>query len=206
VQEQQRPRSDDRKPTGCRICSKEHQVVDCGEFLAMGLDERVEACKGRYLSLHVFEVFRRHISQFCKLQMQNEMRNLSIDGTSHTVTWDQEISPFPKPGVDTKHQPVVTRGEGDSRKEGERSGPGGGPTRGGKAKAKVSDLEVADGTLLGRVAALEKKLEEQVRGEKKRKEEEPEAREKGPWHPSEGPANEGERNREEAPCQGPYTL
>ena len=60
------------------------------------------------------------------------------------------------------------RGEGGSSKEKERSGPGGGPTRGVKAGVKASEAEVADGTLLGRVAALEKKLEEQMRGEKKR--------------------------------------
>jgi hypothetical protein len=32
------------------------------------------------------------------------------------------------------------------------------------------------------------------------------AREKAPWHPSEGPANEEERHHKEAPCQGPSTL
>jgi hypothetical protein len=46
----------------------------------------------------------------------------------------------------------------------------GGPTRRGKAGAKENNIEAADGTL-GRVAALERKLEEQVRGEKKRVEE-----------------------------------
>jgi hypothetical protein len=47
----------------------------------------------------------------------------------------------------------------------------GGPTQGIKAGVKVSEAEVANGTLLGRVAALEKKLEEQMRREKKRVEE-----------------------------------
>jgi hypothetical protein len=63
------------------------------------------------------------------------------------------------------------RGEGGSRKEEERSGPEGGPTQGVKAGAKESRIEAADGTLLGKVAALERKLEEQMRGEKKRVEE-----------------------------------
>jgi hypothetical protein len=44
VQEQCRPRSDDRNSSGCRACSEEHQVADCEEFLAMGLDERVDTC------------------------------------------------------------------------------------------------------------------------------------------------------------------
>jgi hypothetical protein len=47
----------------------------------------------------------------------------------------------------------------------------GGPRRGVKAGDKVNEVEVADGTLLGRVADLERKLEEQVRGEKRRLEE-----------------------------------
>jgi hypothetical protein len=47
----------------------------------------------------------------------------------------------------------------------------GGPTRGVKAGAKENEVEAVDDTLLGRVAALERKLEEQVRGEKKRVEE-----------------------------------
>jgi hypothetical protein len=55
VQEQRRPRSDDRKPTGCKICSEEHQVADCEKFLAMSLDERVEACKGRYMCFKCFD-------------------------------------------------------------------------------------------------------------------------------------------------------
>jgi hypothetical protein len=42
------------------------------------------------------------------------------------------------------------------------------PMQGVKAGVRASEAEVADGTLLGRVAALEKKLEEQMRGEKKR--------------------------------------
>jgi hypothetical protein len=63
------------------------------------------------------------------------------------------------------------RGEGGSSKEEERSSPGGGANAGVKAGVKVSEAEVADGTLLGRVAALERKLEEQMRGEKKRVEE-----------------------------------
>jgi hypothetical protein len=49
VQEQRRPRSDNRKSTGCKICFKEHQVADCEKFLAMNLDERVEACKSCYM-------------------------------------------------------------------------------------------------------------------------------------------------------------
>jgi hypothetical protein len=40
-----------------------------------------------------------------------------------------------------------------------------------KAREKGSEVEVADGTLFGRVAALEKRLEEQERGEKRRVEE-----------------------------------
>jgi hypothetical protein len=44
-QERRRPRSDERKSSGCRICSGEHQVADCEKFLAMGLDERVFICK-----------------------------------------------------------------------------------------------------------------------------------------------------------------
>jgi hypothetical protein len=42
-----RPRSDERKPSGCRICSGEHQVPACEKFLEMELDERVYACKSR---------------------------------------------------------------------------------------------------------------------------------------------------------------
>jgi hypothetical protein len=61
--------------------------------------------------------------------------------------------------------------EGGSSEEKERSGPGGGANGGIKAGAKGGEVEVSDGTLLGRVSALEKKLEEQVRGEKKRLEE-----------------------------------
>jgi hypothetical protein len=49
LQEQRRPRSDDRKTTGCKICSEEHQVADCKEFLAMGLDEKVGACRSRFM-------------------------------------------------------------------------------------------------------------------------------------------------------------
>jgi hypothetical protein len=45
MQKQRRPRSDDRKSAGCKICSEEHQVADCKKFLAMNLDERAEACK-----------------------------------------------------------------------------------------------------------------------------------------------------------------
>jgi hypothetical protein len=60
------------------------------------------------------------------------------------------------------------RGEGGSSKEKERSGPEGGANTGVKAGVRASEAKVADGTLLARVAALEKKLEEQMRGEKKR--------------------------------------
>jgi hypothetical protein len=45
MQENRRPRSDNRKSASCKICSEEHLVADCKEFLAMNLDERVEACK-----------------------------------------------------------------------------------------------------------------------------------------------------------------
>jgi hypothetical protein len=48
----------------------------------------------------------------------------------------------------------------------------GGPTwRGGKERAKGDNLEAADSTLLRRVEALERKLEEQKKGEEKRVEE-----------------------------------
>jgi hypothetical protein len=45
MQEQRRPRSDNKKPTGCKICSEKHQVADCKQFLAMNLDKKVEACR-----------------------------------------------------------------------------------------------------------------------------------------------------------------
>jgi hypothetical protein len=68
MQEKRRPRSDERKSTGCKICSKEHQVADCEEFLAMGLDERVDTCKR-----NVFQVLGRYNAQLCLLQSQDEM-------------------------------------------------------------------------------------------------------------------------------------
>jgi hypothetical protein len=49
MREQHRPRSDERNSSGCRICSKEHQVADCEKFLPMGLDERVDTCKRNYM-------------------------------------------------------------------------------------------------------------------------------------------------------------
>jgi hypothetical protein len=49
MQEQRRPRSDNRKSAGCKICSEEHQVADCKEFLTMNLDERVEARTSRFM-------------------------------------------------------------------------------------------------------------------------------------------------------------
>ena len=40
-----RPRSDEGKPSCCRICSGEHQVAECSKFAGLELDERVYACK-----------------------------------------------------------------------------------------------------------------------------------------------------------------
>jgi hypothetical protein len=81
VQEQHRPRSDDRKPTGCKICSKEHQVADCERFLAMGLDERVEACKGRYICFKCL-YNTSHNFAYCK---RSTKCNICSSMTHHTL-------------------------------------------------------------------------------------------------------------------------
>jgi hypothetical protein len=49
MQEQGRPRSDDKKSIGCKICSEEHQVADCKEFMVMGKDEKVGACRSQFM-------------------------------------------------------------------------------------------------------------------------------------------------------------
>jgi hypothetical protein len=67
MQGQRRPRSDGRK-SGCKICSEEHQVADCKKFLALNLDERVEACRIQFMcfkclddSSHNFVSCRRNV-------------------------------------------------------------------------------------------------------------------------------------------------
>jgi hypothetical protein len=103
MQEQRRPRSDDRKPTGCKICSEEHQVAVCKKFLAMSLDEKVEACRIRFMCFkclddtsHNFVGYRR--SSRC---------NTCSSPTHHTLLhWIKRFNPPPSQTSMQKSDPL----------------------------------------------------------------------------------------------------
>jgi hypothetical protein len=53
--------------------------------------------------IHVLQVFRRHLLQFCELQVQYKMQYLFICDSPHAIAWDQEVE-----------QAFVTRGNDGS--------------------------------------------------------------------------------------------
>jgi hypothetical protein len=81
MQEQRRPRSDDKKSTGCKICSEEHQVADCKEFLAMGLDEKVGACRSQFMCFKCLDDTSHNYVR-CRRSVRCDMCN---SPTHHTL-------------------------------------------------------------------------------------------------------------------------
>jgi hypothetical protein len=83
--------------------SMEHQVADCGEFLVIGLDERVEACKGRYMCFKCLDD-TSHNFAYCK---RSTKCDICSSMTHHTLLhWIRRFHPPPSQASTQKNNPL----------------------------------------------------------------------------------------------------
>jgi hypothetical protein len=103
MQGQRRPRSDDRKSEGCKICSEEHQVADCKKFLAMNLDERVETCKSQFMCFKCLDdTSHNFVSCRCSTKC-----NTCSSVTHHTLLHGiKRFHPLPSQASTQKNNPL----------------------------------------------------------------------------------------------------
>jgi hypothetical protein len=100
MQGQHRPRSDERKSSGCKICSKEHQVADCEKFQAMGLDERMDTCKRNYMCFKCLDDTTHHFA-YCSFRTKCDAcpsmsHHTLLHGIKRFQPLPNHVTPMPK--------------------------------------------------------------------------------------------------------------